>query len=205
MFNFSSSRKLFVGILVLLLVACEKYCMDIDFINEKSEEFNTWFLDTTLTDKQLISSIGISDAVTVNPSFRDYGDSTWDDCDQVSQRLESSSNYLFNVFPFQLKIQFDNFGDKDGFEFSVNYDHYRDFRNFYKSHYKFVSEKTNARNPTTLVQNFECQGQFYEEALEVRFNRTNLPTEISRIYVVKEIGIVKIILNNETVLYLSPN
>jgi|GEM_PF-3140337 len=205
MWSFKTSCKILLVVGLLSLLGCKDYCMDSDFIEAYSEEFNPWFLDTTIIQKSVSSSIGVSEEINVDFQFRDYGDSVWDDCDNVFQRLESKGDYTFNVFPFILRIQFDNFGEEDGFVFSVSYDHYRNFRNLYQSNYRFVSEKTSSTNPIKHLTNVEIGNQFFEEVLEVNFKATQFPSEIKTLFVVKQVGIVLIILNNGTEIQLLPN
>ncbi len=205
MWSFKTSCKILLVVGLLSLSGCKDYCMDSVFIEAYSEKFNSWFLDTTITQKSVSSSIGVSEEINVDFQFRDYGDSVWDDCDNVFQRLESKGDYTFNVFKFILRIQFDNFGEEDGFEFSVSYDHFRNLRNLYQSNYRFVSEKTNTVNPIKRLTNVEIGNQFFEEVLEVNFNATQLASEIKTLYVVKELGIAQIILNNGTEIQLLQN
>ncbi len=197
MFNFSRSKKLLVLVIILSLASCRKYCMDIEFIEAQSLEFNTWFQDINITQKQVSSSVGITDEALLRNEFRDSGDSTWDDCGGVTQWLWTTSNYSFNKFPYRIEIRFDNFGEEDGFVFYTSYSRSGDFRNQYESAYRFVSQKTLPKNPTQLIVNFEHLGVLYSEALEVEFQQTSQPTEIKLMYVVKELGIVKLVLNND--------
>lgn len=204
MFNYNLKSQFCIIGVILCIISCEKYCMDVDFIESKSIEFNTWLLDTSITIKQVNSSVGILDEAQIQSNYRGGYDCTWDDCDNVTQCFLSNATYRFNQFPFQIKIDLNNYGEENGFEFHVNYEHNSNFRRPYRSEFKFVTEKTNANNPTQLIQNFEHLGNFYEEALEVNFNQTALPTEIKKIYVVKEMGIVQLILNNDIHIDLVP-
>lgn len=177
--------------------------MDIEFIEAQSPAFNTWFQDSTFVQKQVNSSIGISDVASLSHEFRDRGDSTWDDCGGVTQWLSSTSIYRFNKFPYQIEIRFDNYGEEDGFLFSTFYGVQGEFINRYESTYRFVSQRTNTRNPIQLIANFEHLGVLYSEALEIEFQQSSQPSEINRMYVVKEVGIVKLVLNNNTQIDMS--
>ncbi len=70
----------------------------MNLIEERTEEFVSWQTSQNITEKTATSSININDEVELSHDFNDYGDSIWDDCDQVTTSFRNLTDYKFFFF-----------------------------------------------------------------------------------------------------------
>lgn len=98
-----------------------------------------------------------------------------------------------NLIPYQ-NDQTIPFRHSNGFEFIVLYNKKKLIYNFAK--------QSSTDNSIQILQNVDIENQFYEELLEIHFE-FNSDNEINKIYLAKQIGIVKIILNNGIEIFLT--
>lgn len=189
--------------LVLVSLSCKEQCLDVEFINNQTNEMTTWFTDATITLKLANSSINISDEVLLSHEFFDYGDSIWDDCDGVSQSFRNTTNYRFFNFPIQLSTEFYKQGEENGFYFYVNYN-YNNGQNYnwIQQSYNFTKEISSPRNSITRLTNFEFNNEELLEVLKVDFPSTNQPTQLKTLYFAKEKGVIRLLFNNNVVVNL---
>jgi len=168
----------------------------MEAIDFQTEVINSWLTDESITQKNLSSSIDISDQVMLMHTYRDYGDSIWDDCGQVSQSFSSSVDYQFFNFPFQLLTEFYKQGEENGFEFILEYNQ----RRFV---YNFTKQTSSPSQSIVEVQSLQIQENFYPEALMVSLSDSSNTNSIQTLYVVKEMGIIQMVLQNGVVLNLN--
>jgi hypothetical protein len=168
----------------------------MEAIDFQTEIINSWLTDESLTQKNLSSSIDISDQVVLVHTYRDYGDSIWDDCGHVSQSFSSSVDYQFFNFPFQLSTEFYKQGEENGFEFVLEYNQRRYV-------YNFTKQTSSPSQSIVEVQSLQLEENFYSEALQVTTTNSSNPNAIQTLYLVKDVGIVQIVLQNGVVLNLN--
>ena len=137
-----------LAIIVLCIFSCKEPCLDMDLINEKTEEMQSWYTNTDVTTKSATSSVGISDEVTLVHSFQNYGDTIWDDCGNATESERSSVLYGFFNFPFSIETVFNKQGEENGFSFSVNF-------NMYTANYKFTSQSSSNNNTIDYLVDYE--------------------------------------------------
>jgi hypothetical protein len=181
--------------LSLIFLSCEE-CLNIEEIDVQTEILNSWLTDDSISQKSLTSSIGISDQVELSHDFQDFGDSIWDDCGQVSQSFRSSVDYQFFNFPFQLTTEFYKQGEENGFEFVLEYNQ----RRFV---YNFTNQTSSPSQSIVEVQSLQLEENFYPEALQVTISNSSNPSDIKTLYLVKDMGIVQMVLQNGVVLNLN--
>jgi hypothetical protein len=181
--------------LSLIFLSCEE-CLNIEEIDVQTEILNSWLTDDSISQKSLTSSIGISDQVELSHDFQDFGDSIWDDCGQVSKSFRSSVDYQFFNFPFQLTTEFYKQGEENGFEFVLEYNQ----RRFV---YNFTNQTSSPSQSIVEVQSLQLEENFYPEALQVTISDSSNPSDIKTLYLVKDMGIVQMVLQNGVVLNLN--
>ena len=191
----SKSIRNILPIIILVFISCED-CLDIEEIDVQTEILNSWLTDDSISQKSLTSSIGISDQVELSHDFQDFGDSIWDDCGQVSQSFRNSVDYHFFNFPFQLSTAFYKQGEENGFEFILEYNQ----RQFV---YNFTKQTSSPANSIVEVQSLQLEEIFYLEALKVSISNPSNSGDIKTLYLVKDVGIVQILLQNGIVLNLD--
>lgn len=191
----SKSIRNILPIIILVFISCED-CLDIEEIDFQTEILNSWLTNDSISQKSLTSSIGISDQVELSHDFQDFGDSIWDDCGQVSQSFRNSVDYHFFNFPFQLSTAFYKQGEENGFEFILEYNQ----RQFV---YNFTKQTSSPANSIVEVQSLQLEEIFYLEALKVSISNPSNSGDIKTLYLVKDVGIVQILLQNGTVLNLD--
>lgn len=185
--------------LVFLVASCKEECLDLEFINNQTEEFTTWQTDSAIETKTANSSIGISDEVFLTHNFRDFGDSIWDDCDGVSQSFRSTTNYQFFNFPFQLSTELLKQGEENGFWIYFHYN-FNNNQNRIQQEYNFTKQSSSPRNSIVELSNFQLNNQIYPVVLKVELTTSTEPTQLKTLYFAKAEGIVRIILNNDVVI-----
>ena len=181
-------RYTFSYFILLSLSSCKEPCLDVTFIQDKTEELQSWYTDTELTIKNAESSIGISDNVILTHNYHNYGDSIWDDCGNVTQAERSAVRYDFYNFPFTIETDFYKQGEEKGFSLKVNY-------NTYNASYNFTTLQTSSNNSITYISDYTLNDIVYPDAFKVTFNETQSDTEIKELVLVKGLGIIYILLN----------
>lgn len=188
-----SYLKLTFPILAFILMSCED-CLDMQTINQRTEEIQSWVTDSEIISKTATSTLQISDEVQLIHNTREASDIIWDNCDNVTQTFSHFTDYVFFNFPFDIKTEFYKQGEEEGFEFIVLYNDKKLIYNF--------ARQSSTDNSIQILQDVDIENQFYEELLEILFE-FNSENEINKIYLAKQIGIVKIILNNGTEIFLT--
>ena len=175
--------------IILSLSSCKEPCLDLPLINEKTVELQSWYTDATLTTKDAESNIGISDNVNLTHNYQNYGDSIWDDCGNVTQAERSKVQYDFFNFPFTIETDFYKQGEEKGFSLRVNY-------NTYYASYNFTTLETTSHNSIVYLSDYTLNDMVYDGAFKVTFNETQNATEIKELVLVKNLGIIYILLND---------
>lgn len=187
---FRLTHKYIVAVLVIFCISsCKEPCLDLALINTKTEEMQSWYTDSDITTKSAESSVGISDEVTLDHEFFDFGDAIWDDCGNVTQAERSTVHYDFFNFPFFIETVFNKQGEENGFSFTVNY-------NMYTAGYNFTNQNSTTNNTIINISDYELNGIVYADAFKVIFNQTQNDTEIKELIFVKDLGIIYILLND---------
>ncbi|WP_282042857.1 hypothetical protein [Winogradskyella flava] len=179
-----------IMLLVLInLLACREPCLDMDVIEETTEEMQSWYTNSDIITKTASSSIGISDEVHLIHDFQNFGDTIWDDCGNASESERSTVTYDFFNFPFYLETVFNKQGEENGFKFTVRY-------NMYSASYKFTSETSSSYNTIEYLTAYQFNGTTYPEAFKVSFNQTQNDSEIKELVFIKDLGVIHIVLNS---------
>jgi len=181
--------------LITFCVSCEN-CLNMELIDDRTEEFNSWQTDINITEKSAVSSIGINDQVTISHDYSEPSDAIWDDCDQVTQSFRNISSYRFFNFPSDVSIEFYKQGEENGFEFITNASN----RNYI---FNFFNYDNSDDSPFQKLQDIELNNVFYEDLIKIRLNNDSSEINIKTIYFAKNTGIVQLILNNNIVINLD--
>jgi len=182
-------KPIFIMLVLLSIFSCKEPCLDVPLINAKTEEMQSWYTNAEITTKLAESTVGISDEVNLTHEFYDFGDSIWDDCGNVTQAERSAVRYDFFNFPFSIETVFNKQGEENGFNLSVNY-------NMYAASYYFTSQSSSTNNTITYISDYELNTIVYTDAFKVTFNQTQNDTEIKELILVKDLGIIYILLND---------
>jgi hypothetical protein len=168
----------------------------MNLIEERTEEFVSWQTSQNITEKTATSSININDEVELSHDFNDYGDSIWDDCDQVTTSFRNLTDYKFFNFPFDISTVFLKQGEENGFEFSIQVNS----RNY---KYDFFRDNFSSGSHFEKLQNVEINNILYPEILKINILGEINENDIKTIFLVKEDGIVQIVLYNGIVVNLN--
>lgn len=185
----SIPKYTFIALGFLSLFTCKEPCLDLPLINAKTEEIQSWYTNSEITTKPAESSVGITDDVILVHDFQDFGDAIWDDCGNVTQAERSKVRYDFFNFPFSIETIFNKQGEENGFDLRVNY-------NMYSASYYFTAQNSTTENTITSISDYELNDIVYPDAFKVTFNQTENDTEINELILVKEFGVIYILLNN---------
>lgn len=188
-------RYIHIIILASIFSSCTGECLDLELIDGQTIVLESWITDNSITSKNVTSSIGISEVISVTHDGRAPSETIFDDCGQSSESFNYSTFYDFNNFPINLRTSFKKQGEEDGFTLNID--------NFYRkqtTYYLTSGRSTN--NSIELLNNYDLNGTIYDEIFRINLKATE-DSDIKWVYLIKEIGVIQIELNNGIILFLD--
>lgn len=195
MYNLST-RVIICVMTILLLESCiNEECLDLELIDNLTEEMILWRIDPLIESKEVTSTIGMDDLVILQRFESGPNDTIFDECDNASQSFVFTTDFVFQNFPIRITTELRKQGEEKGFEFIVR-------QRGRTAIYKFHDGSSTTAHRIELLNNKNINGIIYPKIFKIEFRDGNTDTEAREIYFAKENGIIQVTLFNGMVLEL---
>ncbi|MFW5892412.1 MAG: hypothetical protein ACOCUQ_03310 [Bacteroidota bacterium] len=194
-----------VFLLVFVSGCFEEDCLDIEKLDQRTEEMKLWYVPDSMIHKTLVDTFGMSQTLTMTElNTHHWDDIVEDDCGNTYGSTYFSVQYNTSLSPLHFMVDIQGSGnDADGFYLQLRVTNTNSHKH-QTSTYDFVTKECREKNARAdILKQTNIGSTIYDTILKIEFEKTFSANDVKSVYYAQGTGLVKFELENGNVFWVD--